>query len=49
TSSCVLSETETKGARQVLSAAAQTYVASLVVSILSFLRFILSILLTREE
>lgn len=43
-----LDNTEVKGAKQVLSAAAQTYVASLVISILSFLRFLLAVLISRE-
>ncbi|MDD2227677.1 MAG: zinc metallopeptidase [Clostridia bacterium] len=41
--------TEVKGAKVVLSAAAQTYVAALVVSILSFLRFILAIFISRND
>lgn len=49
TSSCTLDGTEVKGAKAVLGAAAQTYVASLVVSVLSFLRFILAFLITRNE
>ncbi|MDD4815990.1 MAG: zinc metallopeptidase [Clostridia bacterium] len=43
-----LDTTEVKGAKVVLNAAAQTYVASLVVSILYFIRFIASILIYRE-
>lgn len=39
----LLDETETKQAKQVLGAAALTYVAALVVSILNLLRFILAI------
>ena len=49
TSSCTLDTTEVKGAKAVLNAAAQTYVAALVVSVLSFLRFILAFLITRNE
>ena len=45
----ILDKTETAGAKRVLSAAAQTYVASLVVSVLSLIRFLLSILITREQ
>lgn len=45
----VLLPNEVKGAKQVLSAAAQTYVASLIVSVLSFLRFLFAFLLIREE
>ena len=44
-----LDSTEVKGAKIVLNAAAQTYVAGLVVSILGFLRFILSILIMRNQ
>lgn len=49
TASCTLDDTEVKGAKQVLSAAAQTYVAALVVSILSLLRFVLSFIIARQE
>ncbi|MDD4408710.1 MAG: zinc metallopeptidase [Clostridia bacterium] len=45
----ILDTTEVKGAKVVLSAAAQTYVAALVVSILSFLRFILAIFIIRND
>ncbi|MDD2445359.1 MAG: zinc metallopeptidase [Clostridia bacterium] len=44
-----LDETEVKGAKVVLNAAAQTYVAALVVAILSFLRFFLAILISRND
>lgn len=45
----ILYTTELDGAKQVLNAAAKTYVAALVVSILGFLRFILSVIITRES
>lgn len=48
-SACVLDGTEVKGAKVVLDAAAKTYVAGLIVSVLGFLRFILSIWLTSRE
>lgn len=44
-----LTEEEGKGVKAVLDAAALTYVASLLVSILSFLRFVLSIFLSRSR
>jgi len=44
----LLDETEAKQAKQVLSAAALTYVAALVVSILNLLRFILAIRSSRD-
>lgn len=49
TDSGILDTTEVRGAKVVLNAAAQTYVAALVVSILSFLRFILAILASRSN
>jgi len=45
----ILDTTEVKGAKVVLNAAAQTYVAALVVSILSFLRFVLAIVVSRDN
>lgn len=44
-----LDQTEVKGAKAVLSAAAQTYVASLIIAILSMLRFLLAIFITKEN
>ena len=44
-----LYETEIPGAEKVLNAAAKTYVAALVVSILNLLRFVLAILATRDN
>ena len=44
-----LTEEEGKGVKAVLDAAAMTYVASLVVSILSFIRFVLAILISRRR
>lgn len=44
-----LDSTEIKGAQVVLNAAAQTYVAALLVSILAFIRFLASILIFRNE
>lgn len=43
-----LNPIELDGARKVLSAAALTYVAALVVSILEFLRFLIVVMLSRE-
>ena len=48
-SSNILDNTEVKGAKVVLNAAAQTYVAGLVVSILGFLRFVLSIFIANNS
>lgn len=45
----IVNEEEVNGSKIVLNAAAQTYVAALVVSILSFLRFVLAILISRNE
>lgn len=45
----ILDSGELIGAKKVLSAAALTYVASLLVSILSLLRFVLAILVLRER
>lgn len=45
----VLDTTEVKGAKVVLNAAAQTYVAALVISILNLLRFLLAIFASRSE
>lgn len=44
-----MNEEELAGVKQVLTSAAMTYVASLVVSILNFLRFLLTILLVRNN
>ena len=44
-----MDEEELAGVKQVLSAAAMTYVASLLVSILNLLRFLLSVLLIRNN
>lgn len=44
-----LTEEEGKGVKEVLDAAALTYVASLLISILSFIRFVLAILLSRKR
>ena len=44
-----LTQEEGEGVKAVLNAAALTYVASLVVSILSFLRFVLAIFLSRKR
>ncbi len=44
-----LTEEEGQGVKAVLDAAALTYVASLVVSILSFIRFVLAILISRKR
>ncbi len=44
-----LTEEEGKGVKEVLNAAALTYVASLVVSILSFIRFMLAIFLSSRR
>lgn len=44
-----LDTTEVRGAKVVLNAAAQTYVAALVVSVLSLLRFVLAVLITRNN
>ena len=48
-SSGSLDSTEVKGAKAVLNAAAKTYVAGLLVSILAFIRFLASILIFRSE
>ena len=48
-SSNTLDNEELKGAKKVLSAAALTYVAALLVSILNFLRFILVILASNRR
>ena len=48
-SSNILDSSEVKGAKVVLNAAAQTYVAGLVVSILGFLRFLLSIVIANNQ
>lgn len=45
----VLDTTEVKGAKVVLDAAAQTYIAALVVSILYLLRFVLAVFVSRSE
>lgn len=45
----ILDQTEVKASKLVLDAAAKTYVAGLVVSILALLRFVLAILVTRDE
>jgi len=45
----VLDDTEVKGAQVVLNAAAKTYVAALIVSILSFLRFVLAVFISRND
>jgi len=45
----VLDTTEVKGAKVVLDAAAQTYVAALIISILYLLRFVLAIFVSRSE
>lgn len=44
-----LTEEEGKGVKEVLDAAALTYVAGLLVSILSFIRFVLAIFLSRSR
>ena len=44
-----MDEEELEGAKKVLSAAAMTYVASLLVSILNLLRFVLTILILRNN
>ena len=44
-----MTEEELDGTKQVLNAAALTYVAALLVSILNFLRFLLSVLLSRQR
>lgn len=44
-----LDQTEVRGAKVVLDAAAKTYVAALVVSILNLIRFVLAVLLTRDR
>lgn len=44
--STILSPAETEGANKVLKSAALTYVASLVISLLNLLRFVLSLLVT---
>jgi len=44
-----LTQEEGKGVKEVLDAAALTYVASLVVSVLSFIRFVLAIFLSRRR
>ena len=44
-----LTQEEGEGVKKVLNAAALTYVASLVVSILSFIRFVLAIFLSRRN
>lgn len=44
-----LYEDELKGAKQVLSSAALTYVADLVISILTVLRFVLTIFIARKD
>ena len=44
-----LTQEEGQGVKEVLDSAALTYVASLVVSILSFIRFVLAILLSRSR
>ena len=44
-----MTEEELDGTKQVLNAAALTYVAALLVSILNFLRFLLSVLLSRRR
>lgn len=44
-----LTEEEGKGVKEVLDAAALTYVASLVVSILSFIRFLLFIFISKKD
>ena len=43
-----LTASEIRGARKVLSAAAMTYVAALLIAILSFVRFLLAVLLSRK-
>lgn len=45
----VLDTTEVKGAKVVLDAAAQTYVAALIIAVLSLLRFLFAILASRSE
>ena len=45
----ILNEKETQGAAKVLSAAALTYVASLIVSILSLFRFLFTVLMFRRD
>lgn len=45
----ILDSTEVKGAEVVLKAAAQTYLAGIVVSVLYLLRFVLALLLTRSD
>ncbi len=45
----ILTTTETAGAKKVLSAAALTYVASLLISILTLLRFLAAIMLGRRR
>lgn len=44
-----LTEEEGQGVKEVLNAAALTYVASLLVSVLSFIRFVLAIFLSRKR
>ena len=44
-----LTQEEGEGVKEVLDSAALTYVASLVVSILSFIRFILFIFVSRRD
>ncbi|MFQ6724533.1 MAG: zinc metallopeptidase, partial [Clostridia bacterium] len=44
-----LTQEEGEGVKAVLNSAALTYVASLVISILSFIRFVLAILLSRRR
>lgn len=45
----ILDQTEVNGAKKVLNAAALTYVAALLVSVLNLLRFVFSILLSSRE
>ena len=45
----ILDEEELKGTKKVLNAAALTYVASLAVSILSLLRFLLVVMHSRQD
>lgn len=44
-----LTQEEGEGVREVLNSAALTYVASLLISVLSFIRFVLAILLSRKR
>ena len=45
----ILDEEELKGTKKVLNAAALTYVASLIVSVLNLLRFLLVVLHSRQD